>query len=98
MPQAVRNLIMIANIKFLGGNCGFTSIQEKDNNVILQFKDSTKVDLGILSKLMDKYKRKLLFTASNTPYITFKVTDIKRENLLSNIKILLQDINQLKCG
>ncbi len=96
MPQAVRNLIMIANIKFLGRNCGFASIQEKDTNVILQFKDSEKVDLGILSKLMDKYKRKLMFTASNAPYITFKATDIKREALLSNIKILLQDINQLK--
>ncbi len=45
---------------------------------------------------MDKYKRKLLFSAGNKPYIAYKMTGVKREDILDNIKILLQDIIKLK--
>jgi len=47
---------------------------------------------------MDKYRRKLLFTASNRPYITFKTTGVKGEELLEIIKILLQDVKKLQEG
>lgn len=96
VPAPVRNLMQIAYIKTLARTCGFVSIQEKNDAIILQYRAGARVNLGALSGLMEKYRRKLLFTASNTPYITYKINDIGRNDLLSNIKILLQDIIKLK--
>lgn len=96
LPVSVSNLIRIATIKTLAKGCGFVSIQEKGEMVTLQYADSAHVKLEILGKLMEKYKRKLMFTASSTPYITFKTNGIGREDILSNITVLLQDINSLQ--
>lgn len=96
IPKAVQSLIKIAHIKTLARVCGFVSVQEKNDSVIFQYKGNGNVRLDVLGKLMDKYKRKLLFTASNTPYITFKTSGISREELLDNIKILLQELKELQ--
>ncbi|MCX8129847.1 MAG: transcription-repair coupling factor [Clostridia bacterium] len=96
LPGPVRNLLQVAYLKTLAKECGFTSVQEKNDSIIFQYKSSNNVNLDVLGKLMDKYKRKLMFTASNTPYIAYKITGIGRENLIENIKILLQDIIKLK--
>jgi len=96
IPVPVSNLIKIAYIKALALKCGFSSVQEKNEVVVFQFIDSKYVNFEVIGKLMEKYRRKLLFTASNKPYITYRINDIKRDSLLDNIKILLQDIIKLK--
>ncbi|NLL07100.1 MAG: transcription-repair coupling factor [Clostridiaceae bacterium] len=96
IPIPVSNLIKIAHVKALALKCGFSSVQEKNDAVIFQFIDGMRANFEVIGKLMEKYKRKLLFTASNNPYITYRTNDIKRENFLDNIKILLQDIIDLK--
>ncbi len=97
IPKPVTNLIEIAFIKTLAKSCGFSAIQEKNEAVLLNYKSNASVKLESIGRLMDKYKRKLLFTASNTPYITFKISGFSREDLVENIKFLLQDINNLQC-
>jgi transcription-repair coupling factor (superfamily II helicase) len=96
MPAEVRNLLQIAYLKTQAKECGFTALQEKNETLLLQFGRAMPISFENLGKLMDKYRRKLLFTASNTPYITFKTGGIPREGLLDNIKILLHDIIKLK--
>lgn len=94
----VKNLIQIARLKNLAVKCGISSIQEKNSTIILQYKNNALVKLDVLGKLMEKFKRKLLFTASNTPYLTYKIPDEVRAKLLENIKILLQSIYDLQCS
>jgi transcription-repair coupling factor (superfamily II helicase) len=96
LPVPVMNLINVANIKVLAKECGFATIQEKNNSVIMIYREGQQLNLDILGKLMEKYKRRIMFTASTTPYITFKTNEINKEDLLSNIKILLQNIIELK--
>jgi len=96
IPQPVKNLLEIAYIKSLAKACGFSSVQEKNDTVIFQYSENKSINFEVLGKLMDKYRRKLLFTASNKPYITFKTTGVKREDILEIIKILLQDIKKLQ--
>ncbi|TYQ14608.1 UNVERIFIED_CONTAM: transcription-repair coupling factor [Acetivibrio alkalicellulosi] len=96
VPKAVENLIHIAYIKVLAKVCGFSSLQEKKDCVVLQYMENRNVNIEAIGKLMEKYRRKILFTASNCPYITFKTGELKREALLENIKILLQDIKKLQ--
>ncbi len=96
IPQEVDNLMDIANIKMLAKKCGFTTVQQKDENIILQLsKSAINVSLYI-GKLMDKYPRRVMFNASNNPYITFRLINKEQKDILSNIKILLQDIIKLQ--
>ncbi len=98
IPGPVRNLISIALIKVLAIKCGFNSIQEKNESVILQYRNNTEVNINLIGKLMEQYRRKILFTANNKPYVTFIAKGLKREEMLDNIKILLQNIKKLKFG
>ncbi|MCX7842309.1 MAG: transcription-repair coupling factor [Clostridia bacterium] len=96
IPKPVDNLIQIACIKAIARKLGFTGIQQKGDAVILRYRSNKDVNIKALGMLMDKYKRKLLFTANNEPYITYKTTDISKNELLANIKIMLQDIKNLQ--
>jgi transcription-repair coupling factor (superfamily II helicase) len=95
IPEPVKNLIQVASLKILVRDCGFVSIQEKNDSIILQYTNNSHVNLEGMGKLMEKFRRKLLFTASNSPYITYKIGDIQRDQLLQNIKFLLQNIKSL---
>lgn len=96
IPQPVSDLLKIAYIKSLSKACGFSSIQEKNDVVIFQYAENGNINFEGLGRLMDKYRRKLLFTASSRPYITFKTAGASRGELLEIIKILLQDIKKLQ--
>lgn len=96
IPEAVESLIQIAYLKVLAKKCGLSSIQEKGKSVILQFRRNDDADIDMIGKLIEKYKRKILFTASDKPYITFITKDTCGENLTKDIKILLQDIIELQ--
>lgn len=96
LPQPVKNLISIAYIKALARHAGFSSITEKGDYVCFYLADGRQVDIKALSKLMAKYKRQLLFNAGTTPYLLYKIKGLKREELLENIKIVLQDVKSFE--
>lgn len=96
IPRPVRNLIMVACIKSLAKSAGFSSITEKDDAVILQYMDMNKVNIQAIGKLMSKYRRQLLFNAGSSPYLMYRTSGVKKDKLLDNIKILLQDIKSFE--
>jgi transcription-repair coupling factor (superfamily II helicase) len=96
IPQEVDNLMDIANIKMLAKKCGFITVQQKDENIILQLSKSALNVSIYIGKLMDRYPRRVMFNASNNPYITFRLVNKEQKDMLSNIKILLQDIIKLQ--
>ncbi|HHW00335.1 MAG TPA: transcription-repair coupling factor [Clostridiaceae bacterium] len=96
IPQPVRNLIMVACIKALAKSAGFSSITEKSEAVILQYVDMKRVNIEAIGKLMSKYRRQLLFNAGSSPYLMYRISGIKRDKLLDNIKILLQDMKSFE--
>lgn len=96
IPEEVDNLMDIAYIKTLAKECRFISVQQKDDTIIYQLsKSSSNVSL-YLGKLMDKYPRRIMFNASSSPYITFKLKNTNGKDILANIKILLHDIIKLQ--
>jgi len=44
---------------------------------------------------MEKYKRRILFNAGKNPYLTLKITEIERNDVVSDVKSLLQNIIKL---
>lgn len=96
IPEEVENLMNIAYIKMLAKKCGFITVQQKDDIIIFQLSKSASNISLYIGKLMDKYPRRIMFNASNNPYITFRLYKNNQKDILSNIKILLHDIIKLQ--
>jgi len=96
IPGPVRNLISLAYIKVCAGMVGLSGITEKRDAVILQFSKSRHINIKAVGNLISKYKRKLLFNAGNNPYLMLKTSGMNRNNLLDNIKIVLQDMKSFE--
>jgi transcription-repair coupling factor (superfamily II helicase) len=89
---------MIAHIKFLARKCGFSSIAQKNDSVIFHYINDSFMDLSIINKLMDNYRRKIMFNASSKPYLTLLTKGLKGEDILESIKNLLINIKDLQDG
>ncbi|MGE5328756.1 MAG: transcription-repair coupling factor [Deltaproteobacteria bacterium] len=94
IPPYVYNLLEIAYIKILARNLKITSISDRAGSIIFQFEENG-IKFDAVAQLVNIYKRKILFTASNPPYITYKL-DLKNENKVKNIKSILQDLKKLQ--
>ncbi|MCX7715433.1 MAG: transcription-repair coupling factor [Clostridia bacterium] len=93
LPKAVQNLINIALIKSMAKKAGICEIVQSSGNVLLKFAFK-QVDMRIIAELAAKMPSQILFSASEKPYITYRVKEKKK--LLENIKFILQTINELK--
>ena len=96
IPEPVKNLISIAYIKVLARDTGFSAIAEKNESVIFQLRTGKQANIEVISSLMARHKRRLLFNAGNSPYLLYKISGIERNNLLDNIKIMLQDVKSFE--
>ena len=92
LPQPVKNLIDIAYIKALAQNIGISSVNCKGEKVIFSLQHISPEFFGVIGKLAEKYRKKILFNAGNKPYLTFHAGTARETVLADNIKILLQDI------
>lgn len=96
IPKEVYNLLAVTQIKILAKKAGIVSVVDKGKTVIFQFKGSD-FNIDALGKLIDMYKEDVFFTASEPPYLTYKI-DIRELNSIQNIKNLLQSLNDLQCS
>jgi len=96
VPEETRNLIDIALIKNMALTLGFISIKEKDDVVILSYSDQAAIDPRIIMEITRKWRGHLLFSAGKQPYLSYRVKDLEKRDLLRNIKILLHDLAKLK--
>lgn len=92
IPAPVNNLITIAYIKALAGSLGFSAVQEKNEAIIFQIGNMHNINIETIGKVAAKYKRQLLFNAGANPYLLYRIAGVNRDQLLDNIKIVLQDL------
>jgi len=96
IPPETNHLIEIAYIKNLASNLGFSSVKQKDEVVMLNFAEQGGLPLEKIGELMSQWKGKLLFSAGKQPYLSLRTKNMKPEDVLVNIKILLQGLQKLK--
>lgn len=96
IPEPAANLVEIALIRKMAGACGFHMIKQKNDMVLMYFRDKVTLPLPALSKLVQEEKGKLLFSAGKTPYLSYKTKGLGAKESLDNIKILLQQIQKLQ--
>lgn len=96
IPEETRNLIDIALIKNMALTLGFSSIKEKDNVVILNYSDQAAIDPKIIGEITGKWRGRLMFSAGKQPYLSYRIKNDEKRDLLRNIKILLHDMVKLQ--
>ncbi|MGE5614951.1 MAG: transcription-repair coupling factor [Bacillota bacterium] len=92
IPEPVSNLVKIAHIKAMARSLGFSSVLEKNGTVTFNLSSAKNIDFQAISRVAEKYRRQLLFNAGSAPYIVFKLNAAQKNNILDNIKILLQEL------
>ena len=88
LPEEVENLIIIARLKAMARGKGFSSIVENKGLIVMKYFRSESVDIEAVSRVMEKFKGKILLNAGAEPYLAYRAGE-SGKNLLSNlIKIL----------
>lgn len=96
IPEPAANLIEIALVKKMAGSCGFHMVKQKEDTVLLHFRDRVTLPLSALSTLVQQEKGNLMFSAGKTPYLSYKVKGLSTKDSLANVKILLQNVQKLQ--
>ena len=91
VPEEIENLINIALLKALASGNGFTSVVEKNDSVIFKYGKMADIDVETVGRMIDKFKRKILFSAGAEPYITYKIDERSRKQLLKNLILLMKN-------
>ena len=96
IPEETRNLVDIALIKNMAISLGISSIKEKDDIVTINYSGEASIDPRIIMEITGKWRGRLLFSAGKQPYLTYRIKNQERGEMLKNIKILLHDLVKLK--
>lgn len=96
IPEETQNLIDIALIKNMALSLGFSSIKEKDNMVIMSFSERVTIDPRMIGEIIGKWRGRLMFSAGKQPYLSYRMKNDEKRDLLKNVKILLHDMVKLK--
>lgn len=92
IASPVRNLLVMAYIKFLCRKLGITMIEQKDKIIKVQFKGKDSVKPQAIARLIDDYGKKIRFEATVTPSFLFKVDIHDAYKMLMIIKGILEKI------
>ncbi len=96
IPEPAANLIEIALVRKMAGLCGFYMVKQKEETVLLHFRDKVSLPLTALSRLVASEKGNLLFSAGKAPYLSYRVKGLSPKEALANVKILLQNVQKLQ--
>lgn len=96
VPEAAANLIEIALVRKMAGRCGFQVVKQKDDVVLLHFRDKMTLPLPALSRLVQQEKGNLLFSAGKAPYLSYRVKGQSAKEALAGIKQLLRSIQEMQ--
>ena len=88
IPSEVENLIEIARIKQLCKKANVTKLMQKRENIVIYF-GTAGMPMEKVNELIKKYRNKLRFSASGTPYVTYRLDVISDKNLTKEVKEFL---------
>ena len=95
IPQPVYNIMDIAYIKAKAKEMGVEEIKEKGNEIVFQIESRERVKNDLFKTLLDQYKNKILLKFGEKPAFIYRLKDVKKEDLLSELKDLIDNIVKL---
>ena len=96
IPQPVLNLMDIAYIKSSAKQIGVEEIKEKGNEVLFQLKNRQKIKNNLFKAMLEKYKNNILIKFGEKPAFSYRLREIKKEEILEILKEMVDFIGKLK--
>ena len=95
--NAVSNLLEIALLKNVASDVGIGEIRQIGSNIVFYFKNASPETIGMASLAAGYFKGRVLVSAGTRPSMTYvRGAQGNALNTLSNIKIVLHRLNELK--
>lgn len=100
IPKSVQYLLEIALIKNRAHNLDIISVVQKPKSVLISFRGDADIDPAKITAAVIKKPLKYMFTAATNPYITVKINENDKKEVLNIIDEALSDIEsaQWKSG
>lgn len=92
MPQAVVNLLTVADIRNLARDLAMLSVHQSKDRIILNFTEQSTVDPAIVVALTKEYRGKVMLTPGSSPSIAIRVTGLPGEETLDLIRDVLEKL------
>lgn len=97
VPEPVYNLMKIAYIRSRAKILGIDEIKEKGSEVLFQLESKDSFTEDFMRALMNGYAKNIVFKFGEKPAFAFKLSTIKKEDILDTFKDMLEDtINKIK--
>lgn len=94
IPFVVYNLIDVSYIRCLAKKLNIEEISETNEEIFIKFADKNVISEKFVTGLLDKYNKQVVFKLGEKPSIGYKINDVKKDELLKNIKELLEFIGK----
>ncbi len=98
IPSSVANLLMISYIKALAQNLMVSSVTQKEKEIRIIFKDSSRLKPENIGEVLHSFGRRITFNASNEPYFVYQANTIDQYKMLTDIKDIIEKISGLQKG
>ena len=95
LPKEVQNLIDIALIKSMAVQSKVYEVVQKGDNVIFKIYPDA-VNMKVVAGLNEVFGTKILLSAGEKPYLTYRMNADDKKRTLENIKFILQEFKRLQ--
>ena len=92
IPKSVQYLLEIALLKNRAHNLDIISVVQKPKSVLISFRGDADIDPAKITAAVVKKPLKYMFTAATNPYITVKINENDKKEVLKIIDEALSDI------
>ena len=92
-PASVANLLTAVRIKALAKETGLSQIAVREGRVLCYFKDG--FNPALISELVNRYSGRILLSAGQKPYFSYRMEPEEKKTVANSIKSLLQTYKDL---
>jgi transcription-repair coupling factor (superfamily II helicase) len=92
IPPSVENLMNIAYIRGIAKSLGIEEIKERREELLLQFESKDWIKDQLVNGLLGKYSKNISFKEEKKPTIVFKLTDVKKEELIAKVREIMENM------
>lgn len=90
IPSSVYNLMNISYIRSIGKKLAIEEIKERKNEVLFVFESQSRINENVIRGLLRDYTKKIGLKMGDKPGFAYRLIDVKREDLVPEIKELVQ--------
>lgn len=98
LPSPVQSLLDAAYLRALAHSMEITGIAQKGKSIIMTFKRDASLDPAVIGRLIKEHPHRLLFTAADESYLSYKLKDNEKNVSIKELRSILEEAQKYKGG